>query len=201
LGLFFKTKNFSINGANNYPMNNRVYRPRLNSHELQLLVTLCDARYRNLKRVIREEREKIKAGWPDFWLTDFTYPFAEKVRDLECLKRILKKLNRLLTGRYVINPNKENVAFMREVEKFQDYQKTIKEITRRFTVLGINPAIWWIYFGEKSLDKAKCEDCKKFKAGLCKEVNKDPFECMRETSTAIWLKYTDLLLKNKRRKA
>lgn len=170
-------------------MKGKVFRPRLNHRELKLLVVLVDKRYRTLRRSITEERKKIKNGWSDDWL----YPHAEKVRDIKDLKRLLKKLNRLLTGEYTINPTstRDYRSLERVKGKFMDYREKLKKVAKEFAVAGINPLVWWGAFGDKPLGEATCEDCKLFKAELCQREQKIPLDCMRAKSTALLMKYSN----------
>ena len=79
-------------------MERKGYRPRLTWWELATPRNLLDDRRRNTKRNVHYEEKRIKAGEPD----SRVYPLAEQKRHLKKEERLLRKLNRLIDGRYAL---------------------------------------------------------------------------------------------------
>jgi hypothetical protein len=77
-------------------MRKEVFRPRLNEWELMTLCRLIDDEYRMNRRILRL-RKKHHDDLP-------VHPIAEQEEYLKKLRRLLKKLNRMLHGKYAINP-------------------------------------------------------------------------------------------------
>lgn len=79
-------------------MEGKEYRPRLTKWELAILRNLLDRDRYCDKRNVRIEEKRIKAGKPDSRI----YPLVEQKRHLKKTERLLRKLNRLLDGRYAL---------------------------------------------------------------------------------------------------
>jgi hypothetical protein len=80
-------------------MGEKIIRPRLTEWELKTFRRMVDDEYRQERRNLRWRRMRAEKGDR---LEASHIPHSE--RYLKMLARLLRKLNRLLDGRYAINP-------------------------------------------------------------------------------------------------
>lgn len=76
--------------------NSKTFRPRLSEWELKTFRRMVDDDYRLMRRNLRYQRHRKHRS--------NVYPIEEQEKHLKKMGRLLKKLNRLLNGRYAINP-------------------------------------------------------------------------------------------------